>query len=152
VQERLSLLPDGRIVYRLARPWPTPTGRTERVLDPVDFLRRLAARIPAPDNHCGPPRLPRDDDRVLDLDEDPPDQGDGEVEPAVRRRTALRLDNGQCGVPTGSTRTKCGGRTDHGAASSGTNALRGIDRIASWCQEAEHTHEEPASNKRPGSR
>jgi hypothetical protein len=47
-QERLSLLPDGRVVYRLARPWPTPTGRTELVLDPVDFLRRLAALIPAP--------------------------------------------------------------------------------------------------------
>ncbi|MDY0060405.1 MAG: transposase, partial [Myxococcota bacterium] len=47
-QERLSLLPDGRVVYRLARPWPTPTGRTEPVLDPPDFLRRLAALIPAP--------------------------------------------------------------------------------------------------------
>jgi len=47
-QQRLSLLPDGRVVYRLARPWPTPTGRTELVLDPVDFLRRLAALIPAP--------------------------------------------------------------------------------------------------------
>ena len=47
-QERLSLLPDGRVVYRLAKPWPTPTGCTELVLDPVDFLRRLAALIPAP--------------------------------------------------------------------------------------------------------
>jgi len=52
-QERLSLLPDGRVVYRLARPWPTPTGRTELVLDPVDFLRRLAALIPAPYSNGG---------------------------------------------------------------------------------------------------
>jgi len=47
-QERLSLLPDGRVVYKLAKPWPGPTGRTELVLDPIDFLRRLAALIPAP--------------------------------------------------------------------------------------------------------
>ncbi|MBC8426284.1 transposase [bacterium] len=47
-QERLSLRPDGRVVYRLARPWPTPAGRTELVLDPVDFLRRLGALIPPP--------------------------------------------------------------------------------------------------------
>ena len=47
-QQRLSLLPAGRVVYRLAKPWPAPTGRTELVLDPVDFLRRLAALIPAP--------------------------------------------------------------------------------------------------------
>jgi hypothetical protein len=45
-QERLSLLQDGRVVYELAKPWPT--GRTELVLEPVDFLRRLAALIPAP--------------------------------------------------------------------------------------------------------
>jgi len=38
----------GNSIYRLARPWPTPTGRTELILDPVDFLRRLAALIPAP--------------------------------------------------------------------------------------------------------
>ena len=50
-QERLSLLPDGRVVYKLAKPWPTPAGRTELVLDPVDFLRRLAALIPAPYNN-----------------------------------------------------------------------------------------------------
>ena len=47
-QERLSLLPDGRVVYKLAKPWPTPAGRTELVLDPIDFLRRLAALIPPP--------------------------------------------------------------------------------------------------------
>jgi hypothetical protein len=47
-QERLARLPDGRVVYRLPKPWPSPAGRTELVLDPVDFLRRLAALIPAP--------------------------------------------------------------------------------------------------------
>ena len=47
-QERLSLRPDGKVVYRLAKPWPTPAGRSELVLDPVDFLRRLAALIPPP--------------------------------------------------------------------------------------------------------
>jgi len=45
-QERLSLLHDGRVTYELAKPWPT--GRTELVLEPLDFLRRLAALIPAP--------------------------------------------------------------------------------------------------------
>ena len=47
-QERLSLLADGRVRYRLRRPWPTPAGVTELVLDPVKFLRRLCALIPYP--------------------------------------------------------------------------------------------------------
>jgi len=47
-QERLSLLPDGRVCYRLRRPWPTSNGANELVLDPIDFLRRLAALIPPP--------------------------------------------------------------------------------------------------------
>ena len=46
--DRLSLDPDGRVRYRLHRPWPTPEGRTEIVLEPVAFLRRLAALLPAP--------------------------------------------------------------------------------------------------------
>jgi hypothetical protein len=46
--ERLSLLPDGRVLYRLRRPWPTPAGISELVLDPVKFLRRLCALIPRP--------------------------------------------------------------------------------------------------------
>jgi Putative transposase len=46
--ERLSLLDDGRVRYRLKRPWPRPGGVTELVLDPVDFLARLTALIPAP--------------------------------------------------------------------------------------------------------
>ncbi len=46
--DRLSLDPAGRVRYRLHRPWPTPDGRTEILLDPVAFLRRLAALLPAP--------------------------------------------------------------------------------------------------------
>ncbi|MHC4092835.1 MAG: transposase [Planctomycetota bacterium] len=46
--QRLSVLPDGQVCYRLKRPWPTAGGATELVLDPVDFLRRLARLIPAP--------------------------------------------------------------------------------------------------------
>jgi hypothetical protein len=46
--ERLSLLEDGRVRYRLKRPWPRPGGITERVMDPVDFLARLTSLIPTP--------------------------------------------------------------------------------------------------------
>ena len=46
--QRLSVRPDGQVVYRLKRPWPTAGGATELVLDPVDFLRRLARLIPPP--------------------------------------------------------------------------------------------------------
>ena len=37
---------DGRIAYRLKRAWPD--GRTELVLPPVAFLRRLCGIIPPP--------------------------------------------------------------------------------------------------------
>ena len=47
-QDRLSIDPDGRVRCRLLRPWPTPDGRPDLVLDPVAFLRRLAALVPAP--------------------------------------------------------------------------------------------------------
>jgi hypothetical protein len=50
-QDRLSLRPDGRVAYRLRRPWPHPLGTTWLLLDPLDFLRRLAALIPAPYTH-----------------------------------------------------------------------------------------------------
>jgi hypothetical protein len=36
--EQVSLLDDGRVRYRLKRPWPRPGGITELVLEPVDFL------------------------------------------------------------------------------------------------------------------
>ena len=46
--QRLSVRSDGKVCYRLKRPWPTAGGATELVLDPLDFLRRLARLIPAP--------------------------------------------------------------------------------------------------------
>jgi hypothetical protein len=44
--ERLALDPDGQVRYRLRKPWID--GRTEIVLEPIAFLRRLAALIPSP--------------------------------------------------------------------------------------------------------
>jgi hypothetical protein len=46
--QRLSVLPDGKVCYRLKRPWPSTGGASELLLDPLDFLRRLARLIPAP--------------------------------------------------------------------------------------------------------
>lgn len=45
-QRRLSLDAAGRVRYRLRRPYYT--GQTELVLEPVDFLRKLAALVPPP--------------------------------------------------------------------------------------------------------
>jgi hypothetical protein len=50
-QERLSRRPDGKVVYRLRRPWPTEDGVTHLVLEPLDFLRRLAALVSFPYTH-----------------------------------------------------------------------------------------------------
>jgi len=47
-QDRLSILPDGRVRYELRRPWPTPSGATELVFEPLQLMRRLASLIPAP--------------------------------------------------------------------------------------------------------
>jgi hypothetical protein len=47
-QERLTLRDDGCVVYRLRRPWPNPAGANCLILQPTEFLRRLAALIPAP--------------------------------------------------------------------------------------------------------
>ena len=44
--ERLSWLPDGRLAYRMKR--PAASGQTELVLEPLEFLRRLAALVPPP--------------------------------------------------------------------------------------------------------
>jgi len=46
--ERLSIDPDGRVRLRLLRPWPKPDGRTDILLEPLAFLRRLAVLIPQP--------------------------------------------------------------------------------------------------------
>jgi len=47
--QRLAWTADGQIAYRLKRPWPD--GRTELVLPPVTFLRRLCGIIPPPRRH-----------------------------------------------------------------------------------------------------
>jgi hypothetical protein len=47
--DRLAWTPDGRISYKLKRPWPD--GRTHLVLEPVAFLRRLVGIIPPPRRH-----------------------------------------------------------------------------------------------------
>ena len=47
--ERLAWTADGQIAYRLKRPWTD--GRTELVLPPVAFLRRLCGIIPPPRRH-----------------------------------------------------------------------------------------------------
>jgi hypothetical protein len=44
--ERLGTLPDGRLTYQLKR--PLPDGRTELVLQPTEFLRKLATLVPPP--------------------------------------------------------------------------------------------------------
>jgi len=46
--DRFSMLPDGRVRYRLRRPWPTHEGSTEIILEPLSLLRRLAALLPSP--------------------------------------------------------------------------------------------------------
>jgi hypothetical protein len=50
-QERLSRGPDGKVVYRLRRAWPHAGGATHLILDPLDFLRRLAALVSFPYAH-----------------------------------------------------------------------------------------------------
>ena len=47
--ERLSLLADGKVAYRMKR--PSASGATELVLSAVAFLRRLAALVPPPGVH-----------------------------------------------------------------------------------------------------
>ena len=42
------MLPNGKVRYELARPWPTPTGVTELIMEPLQFLKRLAVLLPAP--------------------------------------------------------------------------------------------------------
>jgi hypothetical protein len=47
--ERLSRLPDGRLVYRLKRMWSD--GSTDFIYEPQDFMAKLAALVPAPRVH-----------------------------------------------------------------------------------------------------
>ena len=50
-QERLSRRSDGKVVYKLRRPWPNERGATHLILEPLDFLRRLAALVSFPYSH-----------------------------------------------------------------------------------------------------
>ena len=45
-QHRLEELPDGRVRYRMKRPWKD--GTTSIVFDPLDLISRLAALVPPP--------------------------------------------------------------------------------------------------------
>jgi len=47
--ERLEGLPDGRVLYRLKRPWRN--GATHVVFQPQELLEKLAALVPAPRAH-----------------------------------------------------------------------------------------------------
>jgi hypothetical protein len=44
--ERLSLLPDGRLLYRLKRRWSD--GTTHVIYEPMELMERLAALVPPP--------------------------------------------------------------------------------------------------------
>jgi hypothetical protein len=44
--ERLPLLPDGRLLYRLKRRWRDGTSHT--IFDPLDLVGKLAALVPPP--------------------------------------------------------------------------------------------------------
>ncbi len=44
--ERLSLLPDGRLLYRLKRRWRD--GTTHVIFEPLEFVEKLAALVPPP--------------------------------------------------------------------------------------------------------
>jgi len=47
--ERLSLAPDGKVIYALRRRWRD--GTSAIVFEPLDFLARLAALVPRPWAH-----------------------------------------------------------------------------------------------------
>ena len=47
--ERLEVLADGRLLYRLKRPWRD--GTTHIVMDPLELLEKLSALVPAPRVH-----------------------------------------------------------------------------------------------------
>jgi hypothetical protein len=93
-QERLSLSPDGKVIYRLRRPWPHAQGATHLFLEPHDFLRRLAALVSFPYSHqiryhgvfAGRSRL-----RKL-LPSPPPRQGEADAEalPDAERDVGVR--------------------------------------------------------------
>jgi hypothetical protein len=105
-QERLSRRTDGQVVYSLRRPWPHARGVTHLVLEPLDFLRRLAALVPPPGLHMVRyhgvfanraklrARLPPPPPRPLPEGVEPPasrevSQADAPADPARAPRTSL---------------------------------------------------------------
>jgi len=50
-QDRLALTPDGRVQVSLRKPWPHRSGSRVLTLEPLAFLRRLAALTPPPYVH-----------------------------------------------------------------------------------------------------
>jgi hypothetical protein len=68
--ERLSLDPDGHLVYRLRHRWRD--GTTHLLLDPLELVERLAVLVPPPRFHlvryhglCGAPHKPCYAERVI---------------------------------------------------------------------------------------
>ena len=88
-QERLARRDDGRILYHLRRPWPHPQGTTCLVLEPLDFLRRLAALIPAPYAHTIRYGLFANRSRWREHLPDPPAQRAAQSSPARLGRPEL---------------------------------------------------------------
>jgi len=102
--ERLSVDPDGQVHYQLSKPWFD--GRTEIVLDPIAFMRRLAALIPSPytnlmryygifanrsrfRDRLPPPPSVEDDQQMLpdeEGNEDAADDGQHDYPPSKRPR------------------------------------------------------------------
>jgi hypothetical protein len=85
--DRLTWTSDGRISYKLKRPWPD--GRTHLVSEPVAFLRRLIGIIPPPRRHLvryagvfGPASKARPKLRALVPATAPPRGGAGSLGPA----------------------------------------------------------------------
>ena len=55
---RLSLLPDGRLLYRLKRRWSD--GTTHIIYEPMELMERLAALVPPPAETFRPSIVPKD--------------------------------------------------------------------------------------------
>jgi len=154
-QERLSLLPDGRVRYDFRR--ARPDGSTGLVLSPLEFLEKLAALVPPPRTHlvvyhgilaphCRSRRFvvpvsaaPADDARCGDRQARPPD--DGERDPLPDREAPRSQE-----APAGPGRTdwatllkrtfaidvlecpRCHGRREVLATITEPEAIRGILR------------------------
>jgi len=106
--DRISIAPDGNVLYQLHRPWPKPDStRTHLSFEPVAFLRRLAALVPSPyqnliryhgvfaNRSCMRPLLPTPPGSPMTLSvpetlqaEMAPDPPAAPAQPPKRRRTS----------------------------------------------------------------